>query len=227
MKNLLSTDDYKKPGIYIITNSINTKMYIGSTISLFTRYKTHISHLTKDIHCNIHLQRFTNKYGIDTLSFSLLEIVENKNDLTCREQYYLDYYKSWDNTIGFNICSKADSCLGRVLSKASRAKLSKSLQGRSLSDTHITKLNLFKAGKLNPNFGGISKKTQDALIASRSKAIRVTDTINNKIYTFKSIADACRNLNFNSVSVSQACNNKYHNKNYPNMIKEHIFEFIV
>ncbi|MEG7697747.1 GIY-YIG nuclease family protein, partial [Listeria monocytogenes] len=54
----------EKPGIYFIKNTINNKMYIGSsTMKIYKRVQHHYSELKRDNHKNKHLQNAWNKYG--------------------------------------------------------------------------------------------------------------------------------------------------------------------
>ena len=52
-------------GVYIITNLVNGKRYIGSSNDLYERSYSHIHHLQKQDHVNSHLQNSWNKYGED------------------------------------------------------------------------------------------------------------------------------------------------------------------
>ena len=55
---------YKKiSGVYKITIIVNNKIYIGSAVSIYERYYTHIGHLRKGKHRSKHLQSSFNKYG--------------------------------------------------------------------------------------------------------------------------------------------------------------------
>jgi hypothetical protein len=53
-------DFTKVAGIYKIT--INNKIYIGSSVNIYHRYKLHKNTLCKNIHRNRYLQRAYNKY---------------------------------------------------------------------------------------------------------------------------------------------------------------------
>lgn len=75
--------------VYKISNSIDDRVYIGSTIYLNKRWLEHKRKLSKDKHENIHLQRFVNKYGLECLSFDIIEEVNN-DVVLIREQYYLN-----------------------------------------------------------------------------------------------------------------------------------------
>ena len=50
-------------GIYKIENKVNGKVYIGQSIDIEKRWKSHISYLNKGIHRNKHLQSAWDKYG--------------------------------------------------------------------------------------------------------------------------------------------------------------------
>jgi group I intron endonuclease len=88
-------------GVYIIKNKIDNRVYIGSTsVSFLNRWREHIGDISRNTHHCLHLQNFVNKYGINKISFSILEIINDINILSDREQYWLDYY-GFDNC--FNI----------------------------------------------------------------------------------------------------------------------------
>lgn len=50
-------------GVYLISNNVNGKCYVGSTIHLDQRRKEHFSRLANNKHINAHLQNAYNKYG--------------------------------------------------------------------------------------------------------------------------------------------------------------------
>jgi len=101
-----------KHGIYIITNSINNKIYIGSAVNLKKRYRAHLKDLETKKHHSPTLQYFVNKYSIDTLTFSLLKEVKDKTKLTRIEQVYLDFYQPYESVKGYNHYRTAGSPLG-------------------------------------------------------------------------------------------------------------------
>ena len=81
-----------KSGIYKITNITNGKFYIGSSVNIYNRKHTHITHLNKNIHHNQHLQNSYNKYGKDEFLFEVVEYC-NKEKLFKREQYFINNLK--------------------------------------------------------------------------------------------------------------------------------------
>ena len=98
-------------GIYIIKNTINDKVYIGSAVCLKQRFIGHKNQFKKQAH-SVRFQNFVNKYGFNTLIFEVIEYVNDKGKLIEREQYWIDYYESWKSKKGFNICKIAGSTLG-------------------------------------------------------------------------------------------------------------------
>lgn len=105
-----------KMGVYRIINTVNNKIYIGSTTSgFYTRYTCHKSDLKLNEHHSILLQRAWNKYGELSFDFEILEIVESKLDTLKKEQEYLDKFESYNSNIGYNIAKYADGGINNVI----------------------------------------------------------------------------------------------------------------
>lgn len=79
--------------IYEIKNTINNKIYIGSTNNFRVRKNNHIHLLSKDKHPNLYLQQSWNKYSRNFFEFNILKVIENIDDLVHYEQKYIDEYK--------------------------------------------------------------------------------------------------------------------------------------
>ena len=80
--------------IYIITNSINEKVYIGQTIqSLKNRWQEHCRRPFSRSEANMRIKRAIFKYGKENFSIKELERckVEELNE---REGYYISLYNS-------------------------------------------------------------------------------------------------------------------------------------
>lgn len=89
MKKLsLPTDS----GIYMITNTVNQKFYVGSALNIRERAYGHIHHLRTQKHHNPKLQAAWDKYKEDAFVFSVLEIVPDRTNLIACEQKWLDHY---------------------------------------------------------------------------------------------------------------------------------------
>lgn len=107
-------------GIYCIENNLNGKLYIGSAKDIKKRWQTHITRLNYEKHESQYLQRAWNK-NPGSFTFKILEIVEDKNNLIQREQFWLDTLKPFGNN-GYNSRRKADSNLGIKWSSKQREK---------------------------------------------------------------------------------------------------------
>ena len=113
--------------IYQITNQMNGKCYIGSTLNLLRRQKQHITNLRRGQHCNSYLQMAFDKYGEHAFIFSILE--ETKSEILIeREQHYLNMLKP-----EYNIAPTAGSSLGRPHSPETRRKIGKAHRGKHIS----------------------------------------------------------------------------------------------
>lgn len=59
------------PGIYLITNAITGKLYVGQAINIRRRWESHRHYLAAGAHRNGHLQRSWNKRGPEAFVFSI------------------------------------------------------------------------------------------------------------------------------------------------------------
>ena len=103
-------------GVYQITNTVNGKIYIGSSINVYQRWYEHIKASS-----NIVLGRAIRKYGADRFVIEMLETLdisdltqkESKDFLTYYEQHYLDKDISFVGSgDGYNVSKDATSVLG-------------------------------------------------------------------------------------------------------------------
>lgn len=94
-------------GIYKITNIINKKTYIGSSVDVKSRKYKHFWMLEKNIHDNEYLQKSYNKYGKEGFEFEVLEECENV-DLIEKENHYILFYKSNNQSHGYNLATVND-----------------------------------------------------------------------------------------------------------------------
>lgn len=81
--------------IYIITNTINSKVYIGQTIqTLENRWKAHCRNKCSRNEMNMHIKRAILKYGKQ--NFSIAELERCKvTELDEKEIYYIKLYNSY------------------------------------------------------------------------------------------------------------------------------------
>ena len=65
-------------GIYKITNELNGKCYIGQSIDIYTRWRSHRSKYVQQHYHNKALYRAFAKYGIDNFRFEIIERCKRK-----------------------------------------------------------------------------------------------------------------------------------------------------
>lgn len=112
-------------GVYVITNAIDGKRYIGSSVDLQLRKRTHWRRLRKGNHHSNPLQNAWNKYGEEAFTFDVLQIVDDAAQLLGLEQYYLNLCQP-----EYNTCPVARSCLGRKLTEEHRRKIGDGNRGK-------------------------------------------------------------------------------------------------
>lgn len=77
----MSSSNSVASGVYAIRCRKNSKLYIGSGGRICARWGAHLSELMSGSHPNDDLQKDFDKYGVESFEFSILEIVERKEDL--------------------------------------------------------------------------------------------------------------------------------------------------
>lgn len=92
--------------IYLITNLINNKKYVGQTINDFSiRFRQH-KNTHKYYSCQKTLSpvdRAIGKYGDENFKYEIIYVTDSLEDLNEKEIYYIDYYKTHVSCGGYNI----------------------------------------------------------------------------------------------------------------------------
>lgn len=88
-------------GVYKITNSIDNRIYVGSSKELKVRWERHKWQLMNNCHHSSHFQHFFNKHKNITLKIEIIEEC-HESDRKDREQFYLDTLNPFGEN-GFNI----------------------------------------------------------------------------------------------------------------------------
>ena len=178
-----------KTGVYTITNLINNKIYVGSTVFDFKyRESTHFTRLKKQQHSNIHLQRAWNKYGESNFKFEILEEWEPEYCLSM-EQYWINMLDSCNKLIGYNILPNASNRAGSKHTVETIEKMRIIRKGTNV-------------GSNNPMFG------KSGLLNSRSKKVILYDLSGNKIKEFDSLNSITKELGIKTSYISQCCKGK-------------------
>ena len=81
-------------GIYKITNKINNKCYIGQSVNLENRIRSHKSMLKHHNEDNDLLNKATQKYGYENFEIEIIKYCK-ENELDFYEKYYINFYNSY------------------------------------------------------------------------------------------------------------------------------------
>jgi group I intron endonuclease len=100
-------------GVYKIVNTINGKIYVGSSVNIRKRWVQHKWDLKNGRHRARHLVAAWNKYGHEAFQFEIIESGKyTKQELIAAEQKWIDLLRPFDPEVGYNQQTKADSRLG-------------------------------------------------------------------------------------------------------------------
>jgi group I intron endonuclease len=204
-----------KTGVYTITNTVNNKIYVGSTTmkaGFPGRFQRHISYLRYKTHKNTILQNAWNKYGEENFKFEVLEECLSEFCLST-EQYWINVLNVCNRKYGYNIRYLAKSNLGLKHSEETKKKLSDVHKGKCKSAIHRKNLSLSKIGKKNNFIFKHSKETKLKLSKMKSKPVIKLDKNNNILETYNSTKEAAKLNNLKSGSdIAKMCNYKSKNK---------------
>lgn len=196
-------------GVYKIFNVSNSKIYIGSSSDLFSRFNSHQYCLEHDFHSNKYLLKdFQETNNPNMFEFTIIEFVEDISILDSVEQKYLDIYYD-GRKLCYNILPKAYSGRGykhtEEAKKAIGEKNKINMTGKKASLKTRQKLSESLKGKpKNITLDGLKKKQENwqkhkdkmvniGIDNSTSKKVHQLDISNSFIInTFDCINDAQR-----------------------------------
>jgi len=135
-------------GIYKITNEINGKYYIGSSINIKKRWGEHRRSLNHGDHCSRYLQRSWNKHGRKWFNFSVVLICEPSDRLEY-EQWFLDNY-----SCNYNMSKEVTSGMGgRHHTQETKDRIRRHKLGIKLTKEHRKKISIALSGMGNGFYG--------------------------------------------------------------------------
>ena len=132
--------------IYKISNTINSKVYIGQTIRpIEQRFKRHISDAINNV-LDTHFARAIRLYGADNFYIELIDTANSQEELNRKEQYWIRYFNSIHD--GYNETDAIFKSGGNTY----QSKTSDDMK------TIKEKLKLSKMGSENPNSHSVKCK---------------------------------------------------------------------
>lgn len=105
--------------IYLWTNVINNKHYVGQAHNFYNRMMQY-----RHGFYNKYMTKAINKYGVENFDITILEKDVPYDKLDEREQYWLDYYQSYKRDKGYNICQFASTTFGYKHTDEDKKKMS-------------------------------------------------------------------------------------------------------
>lgn len=121
--------------IYKISNIINGKFYVGSTVDTRVRFQTHRRQLRKGTHHCAPLQHSWNKHGEAVFRFDVVEQVETREGLFDAENRWLEAHHGKSHC--YNVSKHADApTRGMKFSDEHKAKISDSNMGNQSALGH-------------------------------------------------------------------------------------------
>jgi group I intron endonuclease len=135
--------------IYCIHNLINNKVYVGKGKSRkHSRFHEHtiVANGGSDKYPTLYslIHKAMNKYGLQNFSYTVFQRFTSEIDALEAEKYWITYFKSnvnvYGNKYGYNLTAGGDGVSTRVVSDATKSKISTSLKGRPLSKRCLSAL---------------------------------------------------------------------------------------
>jgi group I intron endonuclease len=163
-------------GIYGLKNVTCAKWYVGQSVDVSTRKRSHFAALTRGDHHNSHLQSAFQLGGRAAFEFHILEVVP-ENMLDVRERAWIAYYQSHHQEHGYNFEDGGNlmkrpsdatrkkmsaSQIGKRHSLQSRLKMSIASRGVAKTASHIKHLSLSLKGRK------ISEEHRQKIITART-----------------------------------------------------------
>ena len=125
--------------VYKATDTTNNKVYIGQTTqTLEVRISEHYSRSRSKAYPNKpYFTRVLAKRNKADILWEVISETDNKEELDKLEKYYILFFNSRDNKVGYNLTDGGEGCYGYKHTPETLIKLSKIRKGSKLSDEEI------------------------------------------------------------------------------------------
>ena len=221
--------------IYMYTNKVNGKHYVGQAKDFLERKRTHIksSYNKKNKDYNVPFHRAIRKYGIENFDAIILKENLTKDEMNYWEDYYIELFDLYANhEKGYNVAKggiggnlykgKTEEEMKKIRRKMSESqkrkpkseehkqKISEAMKGKKNSEETKQKKSEANKGKNNPMYGKhISEEQKQKISEANSIKIAQYDKETNElIKIWGSATDIKRELGINRSSICLCCKGK-------------------
>lgn len=199
--------------IYLATNKINGKVYVGKTkYTISKRWSQHKCE-AKRLIPNVYFVRALNKYGPD--NFEVIQLEEcNNNLLNERERYYISLYNSNNKDIGYNRTNGGDGAEKYCPDDIYKLWL----DGLTLTEIN-QELNCCTqtASMILKGFGitesEIRSRAQTRQSEVKKKPVLQYDLNGNFIKRYSCVEEAVQATGFHENNIRGVCNHRLHTAN--------------
>jgi len=157
-------EDERSHSIYKITNTINSKIYIGQSVNPKERFARHkrIAKTKGREFC--YLQASIAKHGEENFTIEIIDQCNGQKEANDREIYWIAFYDSTNREKGMNLTKGGGGAAGVSPSEETRKKISKSNTGKKASEETKRKKSEAELGSKNHFYGKHhSKETKKKL----------------------------------------------------------------
>lgn len=199
----------KTADIYLITNLINGKQYVGQTIKGYLkRWQGHCvyaNRISNNKQSPQLIDQVIDKYGIENFKIELLETVpiEQKDK---KEQYYIQKYDTYNNgynlTIGGDFNPMFDEKVKQHHKEVMQSMELKTKMSTSVKKAYTDDLRKWFSNDTKQKWNNATEEQRKTIIKgfinynnSRKQKIAMLDANDNIVQIFESCSDACRYCN--------------------------------
>ena len=199
----------KTADIYLITNLINGKQYVGQTIKGYLkRWQGHCHYANRiknDRQSPQLIDKVIDKYGIENFKIELLETVPiNQKDE--KEQFYIQKYDTYNNgynlTVGGDFNPMFDSKVKQHHKEVMQSEELKNKMSKSVKKAYTEDLRNWFSNDSKQKWINATDEQRKLIIKgfidynnSRKQKIAMLDENDNILQIFESCSDACKYCN--------------------------------
>jgi len=189
--------------IYLTTNKINGKKYLGKDVQNNPKY----------LGSGLDLKKAIEKYGVENFEKTILEICNNKEELWKREEYWLNFYDAKNNKTFYNRTNKAfgawEGKKHTPITEKTRQKMSMAHKDIPLSKKH--KQSISEAMMGHSKTEEWKKNLSKSSTESFGRKVLQKDLEGNIIKEWNSGKQASQELNLNYTAINNCCRNNAKN----------------